>query len=87
VKGVVRRAKRLPGVKEPAARAGETREEIEGVVRENREAERISRLSRGKTAPFDAIAEDVKGGCRSKTARVLSNEHEHDRLDSQRIFR
>jgi hypothetical protein len=65
VKGVVRRAKRLPGVKGLAARA-ETREEIEGVVRENREAERISRLSRGKTAPFDAIAEDVKGGCRSE---------------------
>jgi len=63
VKDTVRRANRFPEDEKGMAglRAGEASEETEGVVRENREAERTSRLSRGRTAPFEAIAEDVKG--------------------------
>lgn len=60
-KGVVRRAKRLQDDDRGlAGLRAETREEMEGVVRENREAERISRLSRGRTAPFDTIADMMR---------------------------
>lgn len=62
VKGVVGRVKHLPEDDRGPRLRAEVREEIEGVIRENREAERISRLSRGRTAPFDAIA-DMKGSC------------------------
>lgn len=57
VNNAFRRAKRCPEVVKGLAewRAGVVMAETEGVARENRE-DRISRLNRGRTAPFDAIA-------------------------------
>lgn len=57
VNNAVRRAKRRPEAVKGLAewRAGVAMAEREGVARENRE-DRISRLNRGRTAPFDAIA-------------------------------
>lgn len=56
VNNAVRRAKHRPEVVKGLGewRAGIAMAETEGVARENRE-DRISRLNRGRTAPFDAI--------------------------------
>lgn len=81
-KGGVRRATRRPeDTKEvEGLRAGDARAETEGVAREYRDVEdRSSRLSRGKTAPFDAIVGVECGEFReTKRQDGLPSDNWHD---------
>jgi hypothetical protein len=82
VNNAVRRARRRPvDVKGLADwRAGVAMAEMEEVARENREG-RISRLNRGKTAPFDAIAVCEIGDRRLRPGLLVATSNRHNQIE------